>query len=570
MAEANLAHAQIDAQLFERNMLAVASCHGPVCADRIRLARSDPRVGVQASRSGHPVPFVGSGARQAFMHSRFDPVREAGRLASSYSKAAFYVFLGLGAGYEAAAMLEADLVTRGLIVEYGAATLRAVLERVDLTHVLGDRRLRLLVDPDESELNEAVAGCYVPAVTGDFVSVPLRGRIDAEPEAFHRAADAIRGSIEAISDDYSVQSFFGKRWFSNIVRNLELSNAPTPPVGPIRSAYITAAGPSLERYADEIRDRPRDAFLIATDTSLRALLGRGIRPDAVISIDCQQISYYHFSLGLPADVPLFLDLASPPTLSRLAVKPYFFSSGHPLSRYVASRYRAFPVLDTSGGNVTHAAVSLAEYLGASTVRIFGADFSYPFGKSYARGTYIYPYFDVRQSRLRPSESLFAEFLYRNQSISREEDDDGAFRYVTKPLVMYKERLERLSAVASCRIERERGFGVRADTLRDVAPRGRDSGRVFAAGRPYQKPLEFLAAYHADIVALPAPYRHAAAYLDGLSPHEKDVWTTMLPAAAVLRRLAGDTQAGPDELLTDTRDWCAGIVLNELRRSRSGA
>ncbi|GAB1457604.1 hypothetical protein MASR2M48_29120 [Spirochaetota bacterium] len=384
--------------------------------------------------------------------------------------------------------------------------------------------------------------------------------------SYKKAADSIRSAIGAISDDYSVQSFFGKRWFSNIIRNLELSNKPTPPVGPIREAFISAAGPSLENHLEEIASRPKDAFLIATDTSLRALLERGIEPDAVISIDCQHISYYHFSLGLPGSIPLFLDLASPPTVARMASKPYFFSSGHPLSRYIASRFRAFPVLDTSGGNVTHAAISLANYLGASIVRVFGADFSYPFGKSYARGTYIYPYFDIRQSRLRPMEGLFADFLYRNQSIDREEDPDGSFRYVTKPLVAYKERLERLSMALPCSIDRVRGNGVRADIASKEGLRGRFDGRVFAAGRSYQKPEEFLQSYADDIAALPEPYRHAAAYLDSLGAHEKDVWTTMLPAAAAFRREAGSSPPDPCDLLIQTRSWCLREVLDELSRA----
>ena len=554
-----------DPQLFERNMLAIASWHGPLCADRIRQAEADRSIGVMQARDGHVVPYIETSGKKNAMHSRFEPAREADRLAARYDKTGFYVFLGLGAGYEIESLLRAGRVARGLIIEYGASMLRSILELVDLTHVLGDRRLHLLVDPTDDELDEAIASSYVPAVTGDFISVPLRGRIETAQAAYQKAADSIRGAISAISDDYSVQSFFGKRWFSNIVRNLEISNKPTPPIGPIREACITAAGPSLELYLDEIARRPRSLFLIATDTSLRALLERGIQPDAVISIDCQHISYYHFSLGLPERVPLFLDLASPPTVSRLALKPYFFSSGHPLSRYVASRFRAFPVLDTSGGNVTHAAVSLAEYLGASTVRIYGADFSYPYGKSYARGTYIYPYFDIRQSRLRPQESLFAEFLYRNQAIDRVEDEDGSFRYVTKPLVAYKERLERLAATASCAIERVRGTGVPAATEYASPNPARASGRVFAAGRAFQRPEEFLAAYAKDIAALPEPSSQAAAYLDGLDAHQKDVWTTMLPSAAAFRREAGASPPDPSELLSRTRVWCMTVVQDELSR-----
>lgn len=553
-----------DPQIFERNMLAIASRHGQLCTERLRYAQPNPQVGFETSVTGSLVPYIRKGERTTFMHSRVDPEREAQRVAAQYPRTGFYTLLGLGGGYVASSLLRTERVTRVVIIEYDASVLRAVLEAIDLTHILGDRRVRLLVDPLDEELEKAIVSSYVPSIAGDFVSVPLRGRIDTDSARYQRATDLIRGTIMAISDDYSVQSFFGKRWFTNIVRNLETSDRPTPPVGPIHEAMVTAAGPSLELAYDEIAGRPHGTFLIATDTSLRALLSRGIEPDAVISIDCQHISYYHFSLGIPERIPLFLDLASPPTVARMASRPYFFSSGHPLARYIAGRYRAFPEIDTSGGNVTHAAVSLATYLGARTIRLFGADFSYPFGKTYARGTYIYPYFDIRQSRQRPFESLFAEFLFRNQTLVREDDEQG-FRYVTKPLVAYRERLERLASSIPARLDRVRGNGV-ATTMENGAPsRTAHSGRVFAAGKPFQRPQEFLAGYADDIAKLPAPHEHAASYLDALNAHQQDVWTTMLPSAAAFRREAGDTPPLPADLLAITRAWCEAVVRGELAR-----
>jgi hypothetical protein len=133
-------------------------------------------------------------------------------------------------------------------------------------------------------------------------------------------------------------------------------------------------------------------------------------------------------------------------------------------------------------------------------------------------------------------------------------------------VAYKERLERLSMTIPCRIDRVRGNGVRADIAIKEGDRNRFEGKVFAAGRPYQKPEEFLQSYAEDIGALPEPYRHAVTYLDGLGAHEKDVWTTMLPAAAAFRREAGDSPPDPCELLIQTRSWCTTEVLEQLSRT----
>jgi hypothetical protein len=271
--------------------------------------------------------------------------------------------------------------------------------------------------------------------------------------------------------------------------------------------------------------------------------------------------------GLSSEMPLFVDLASPPTVTRMAAKRYYFSSGHPLDRYVAARFRAFPILDTSGGNVTHAAVSLAEYMGAGKIQLYGADFSYPFGKSYARGTYIYPYFDLRQTRLKPFESLFSAFLYRNQSLDRESDPDGSFRYVTKPLVAYRERLEALGMRSSSEIIRHRGCGVRTSIQFRGSGKSGIQGRVFASGRPFQRPDEFLAYYLAELEGLPCPHEPAATYLDDLTGRERDVWTTILPSAAAIRREAGEHTPSPVDLLAETREWCIKTVRAELEYER---
>jgi hypothetical protein len=138
----------------------------------------------------------------------------------------FYVFFGMGAGYGLEALLSGRKVSKGIIVEYDARTLRAILERIDVTHVLGNRRLTLLVDPDDGELADAVMSRYIPSINGDLVTVPLRSLVDAFPVQYHKAADLVRNLTGGISDDYSVQSFFGKRWFSNIVRNLRSAADP--------------------------------------------------------------------------------------------------------------------------------------------------------------------------------------------------------------------------------------------------------------------------------------------------------------------------------------------------------
>ncbi len=174
----------------------------------------------------------------------------------------------------------------------------------------------------------------------------------------------IKTILNSVYDDFASQAQFGKRWFKNTLRNLSYAEEYSKPLSPSSRIMIAGAGPSIESQIENIRNNRRDCMLIATDTVLPYLTGKNIYPDLIISIDCQQITYNHFMGFDYSEIPVVLDLSSPPHLSRIFKNKTYFSSGHPFSRYTATYWKYFPVIDTSGGNVGHSAVSLAKSLGA--------------------------------------------------------------------------------------------------------------------------------------------------------------------------------------------------------------
>jgi hypothetical protein len=558
--------------VFNRNLLAL-SAKNERLGSILSSARPDPCLSFETSRTGLPVPLYESKGRRIALHSLIDPEREGERLATAQPPEGFVVALGLGGAYQLRPYLLSPSTSGVLLIEYSAPLLRAILENLDLSELFVDPRVSILLDPKPADIALALLSAYIPPLAGDLRTLPLVPRTKLEPEAFALASDAVRAVLERISDDYSVQAFFGRIWFRNAIRNLFLAERPTIPMKPARRAVITAAGPSLEAGIDELlAERRRGAMVIATDTSLPALLDRGIRPDAVVSIDCQAISYYHFMKGIPEGIPLILDLASPNRLARLSPSVRFFSSGHPLCGFISSRWRRFPALDTSGGNVSHAAISLAEALGAERALLIGADFSYPDGKSYARGTYIYDYFGKAQERLDPLESRFSGFVFRTPSVLREEETgpDGRkwYRYVTKPLMAYREHLERFAADSTIVVSAFRGRGVEIR----IPPREvgrRESRPIFAAGAANEPAAAFLERYAKLLRALPKATEPASRHLSSLDHEGRDLWTTLLPSAAAFQRLARQNGEGSPrrvpsaELLENTRAWALAEIALAL-------
>jgi hypothetical protein len=343
---------------------------------------------------------------------------------------------------------------------------------------------------------------------------------------------------------------------------------------PVEEAAIIAAGPSLDQQIPALAEfKSRNGFIICADTALPVLLHNGIEPDAVVSIDCQHISYYHFipidsRKGAEAqrrregelsynlrDIPLFLDIASPPLLREVSASPVFFVSGHPLALYVSRYWKSLPRLDTSGGNVTYACLSLAENLGAKRITLFGADFSYIGCRTYARGTYIYPYFEKKQNRFTPLESLFSAFLYRSPFLESKKTG----YYETASLRFYREKLEEKAAMMTAQVIAAVGQGAPINFTtnhtngHELLERDIGFVREDSFSSQTESGVEFLNRYRSEIAALPE-YKEGENYFSLLNEKEKQVFTTLLPLAAAIKHR--NPALKTKDLIEETKRYCA--------------
>ena len=528
---------QIDKQILEHNLFSLARVDPLLSA---RLASAVPSGGVyhfQKARSGEIIPYIKmtDGAVRP-LHSTVDPRSEGARLVSTLAEEGYLVFLGLGGAFAAETALVREITKKIVVVEYGSSGLLELLGSKDYSSLLQDHRFHLLLDLSPEQLKAFILNNYIPAVDGGIRVFPLRVRIDAE-KRFGDAADAVKQAIDAVSRDFSVQAYFGKHWFSNIIRNIFLAESQYASIPCIQKAIVCAAGPSLDEQIPAIRNiqaanknQKAASFVIAADTSLPSLLLAGIEPDAVVSIDCQHISYQHFFYALPKKTLLFVDLASPSPVASRTKNRIFFSGGHPLSLYISKSWRSLPVLDTSGANVTYAAISLAETLGAGEITLFGADFSYPLGKTYARGAYIYPYFEKSQNRYLPLEAQHSSFLYRDAALKKIRRSNGDWRYETSSFCFYREKVE----------QKIKGFPSVKARAASLFPLKTASQTAFSFLENYKKSIETLESFSAQ-------------------PEQDELCVTLLPLAAFFRRT--NPLCSSSELFSAVKSCC----LDELTR-----
>jgi len=493
------------------------------------------------SRCGETVPAIitAQGETQP-LHSMVDPKREAERLVCAITEdIGFIVFFGMGGGFAPAAALERTNA-HVIVIDFDKDSVNELFSGIDYSRLVKNSRFNLLVDLSDEDIKKFILENYKPALHGGIKTIPLRTRVEHDKKKFEFAAITLQETIEIISGDYSVQACFAERWFSNIVRNIK--NAEERGLNfqeEIKSNYVSqtaiaAAGPSLDTQIPSLKEfKSRGGCILSTDTALGALLQNGITPDAVVSIDCQHISYYHFMGNDSGNIPLIMDIASPPLLAKFSNKPFFFSSGHPLALYISRYWRPFPLLDTSGGNVTYACLSLAEYLGAKRITLFGADFSYVGSRSYARGTYIFPYFHKRQNRLSPLEAQFSAFLYRSHFLPSENNGKKNY-YETTSLRFYRKKLEEKAAAMDAQIICEPGLGATISIEKIPQKSAGTQNNNYKCENIKMSGSEFLEQYLKDIAALP-PAEGNDNYLDRLNEKQRQVFTTLLPLAAAVKK-----------------------------------
>jgi hypothetical protein len=346
----------------------------------------------------------------------------------------------------------------------------------------------------------------------------------------------------------------------NLLLNLPAAEGAVLELPRSPKVLVAGAGPSLERHLPALRSRRKGSLLIAVDTALPALGGSGVIPDLALSMDCQQYGYHHFFPPSGRSVPRLLDLVSPPVVSRLPGNRGFYAGGHPLCSYLRRQWRAFPALDTSGGNVTHTAVSLAASLGAAEILLLGVDFSYPGGKPYARGTYLSTVFGSRSTRLLPEESSYLSLVFGRGEIVRQ-SVAGGMRYTTPLLLMYKKSMEGIAGSLGGAVRQADGEGLTLLEPGAVSPRGAPAAAAWEPPGPARCGWrDFLAEYCGRLEALPALTSPAGATLRGLPADEREAWSTVLPLVPHIERTSGNLRDRSD-LLSASRSW----MIQRIRR-----
>ncbi len=376
---------------------------------------------MSTAENGSPTAiFQLSDGRRIFLHSRFDPEAEACFLIEKIPirEQTLYVVLGFGLGYHVKELL-GRIPSNSHVLVMEPATEQLSTHLLDYYRKKGeawiqDDRLSFHSHYDPETVPMFLADAFIrhrALSLSIFMHIPSA----STNEAFYR------GLLKEIQEKFPVY-LEGHIDANDIVLENNLSNFwanlpvtwQTPHISHLKRrweqypAVIVAAGPSLTKELERLRQAQGKVLIVSVGTSAGILMKHGVRPDFVVSVDPFEANMSHFRNWDNSSVSLIyyhrIWRGIPPMYNG---PKYWFTMDDeppiPLSGIQGSNefWR--------GGTVAFTALQVAHYLKADPIILAGMDFALLDGRTHAE--------DAAHSGVLDEEITLSERFFRIPGVS---------------------------------------------------------------------------------------------------------------------------------------------------------
>jgi len=258
---------------------------------------------VEPSRAGVPTLKLDIDGKTLYIHSKYDPEKEAERLMTQLGdngNSKHILFVGSGLGYHIHKFTEQYPTMKFSIYEPDEEVLVSYLSNQKLANLPLNNLRTIFTGSDESKLHEEIAALlqlsnsqlriYIlpvyESLYGDQIKVIMQ-----------KALAALKDKQSALVTNLSFQ----KRWTVNSIKNFStVLKTPNILHDIDRSAFegkpaiIVAAGPSLNEEFENLRYIKENglAYIFSVGSAINALIEHGIYPDAACTYDPGERNQY--------------------------------------------------------------------------------------------------------------------------------------------------------------------------------------------------------------------------------------------------------------------------------------
>jgi len=368
------------------------------------------------------------------LHSRYNPQAEADRYISSLSldeNIRFFVLIEPGLGYITASLKgkfpKAKVIA--LHIEQPIEELRIKTPDSQWYYETGTPVQDFLeMEIPDTKASEIRLLEWRPAlpVYGEAYLGLVRETVE-----FIKRADANARTMDT----------FGRRWFRNFFKNLDIINLTLSPLPLFKPILVTGAGPGLEDIIPFIREKRDGLFILATSSSVPALMNENITPNLVISTDGTAWAKFHlyelFRTKQKEPYPLAaaLTAALPSQVKNFPVMP--ISDGSLWQTLILNELKIPFIALPQRGTVSASALDLAFTLSGGKVFFAGFDLANTDIRSHIKPYSLNRFMEEEAVRINPVYSQ----VYKRSSLLKIGGSYGIYAsWFKKQLSFYPNRL----------------------------------------------------------------------------------------------------------------------------------
>ncbi|MDI6786409.1 MAG: DUF115 domain-containing protein [bacterium] len=346
---------------------------------------------IHNSRTNNPTLSIKNKNKEIFLHSKYDPKKEAQRQLSSQqlNPGNKVILFGCGLGYLIPEILSAILPKGNLIIiEPNYAVFKMALKLIDFRSFLSSPNIVFIVS-DKLEIISHNLCQILKNSSSDTKVIIHQPTLEIIPASLANIEELLKNIILSRKSSKVFASTLAKNLNLNIkyiIKSIGIKNLFNKYLNlPI---FVISAGPSLDNCTNYLSRIQEYAILISVGTALSPLLNNKITPDFVVITDCQEFVFNQFSNHLNKKIPLiFIPTAYPKVIEQYQgtkiialIKDEFFSKNLVDLRQLKGEIE-------TGGSVATASLDIAIRMGGNPIIFIGQDLSYPSQKTHAQDTY---------------------------------------------------------------------------------------------------------------------------------------------------------------------------------------
>jgi hypothetical protein len=382
----------------------------------------------ETAKSGHLIHKINN----FYLHSRYDPIREAAKFAERhYKKNYLHILFGIGSGYIAKALSEKMTKDEYLII---VEPIECLIDKQLEKDILLKRVI--IIKGEEQGIFREVFQNF-GKIFSKRVSVICAPNYDKiSPHYYQSIVKTVEEFIYVQQVEENTIKFFSKEWQRNFTLNLfyAMDDVPLKSLERFYNVPVVVAsgGPSLTKQIPLLKKVRNHIVLISSGSTINTLLKYDIEPDYIVTIDGGINNYKHFEMIELKKAKVIYSLSSQEKiLEKLNQRSFVFISNPTDDIRMYAQKLLHKEIDSilGGTSVANSSLNIAYMISSGPVALIGQDLAYTNNKTHAE--YNKNFKEIDEAFIKKRAMFYTEGYYRDQVLT------------DYPFLMMKQDFERL-------------------------------------------------------------------------------------------------------------------------------